>query len=90
MSLYLVRHTPVALPKGICYGWLDAPLADDYPRYAQQIISGLSEVKLDKIYSSPSQRCVTLEMCIRDSRRPLLSSLQTSRTLGSARGTPHP
>lgn len=60
MSLYLVRHTPVALPKGICYGWLDAPLADDYPRYAQQIISGLSEIKLDKIYSSPSQRCVTL------------------------------
>ena len=60
MSLYLVRHTPVALPKGICYGWLEVPLSEEYPRYAQQIIAELREVQLEKIYSSPSLRCVVL------------------------------
>ena len=64
MSLYLVRHTPVALPKGVCYGWLDAPLSEEYPRYAQQIIAELREIRLDKIYSSPSLRCVVLAEAI--------------------------
>lgn len=60
MSLYLVRHTPVALPEGICYGWLDAPLSEEYPRYAAQIIATLSALPLEQIYSSPATRCVTL------------------------------
>ena len=64
MSLYLVRHTPVALPKGICYGWLEVPLSEEYPRYAQQIIAELREIRLDKIYSSPSLRCVVLAEAI--------------------------
>lgn len=64
MSLYLVRHTPVALPQGICYGWLEVPLSGEYPRYVAQIIAELREVPLDKVYSSPSLRCVVLAEAI--------------------------
>ena len=59
-----MRHTPVALPQGICYGWLEVPLSAEYPRYARQIIAELREVQLDKVYSSPSLRCVVLAEAI--------------------------
>ena len=30
MEIYVVRHTKVAIDKGICYGQTDAPLADSF------------------------------------------------------------
>lgn len=30
MKLYLVRHTRVDVPSGICYGQTDVPLADSF------------------------------------------------------------
>ena len=69
MSLYLVRHTPIALSKGVCYGWLEAPLSEEYHRYARQIIRQLGEIPLDNIYSSPASRCMTLAEDIASTRR---------------------
>lgn len=57
MSIYLLRHPPVDLPSGICYGWLDVPLASDGDRWIEQAVERLHETPLTAVYSSPSQRC---------------------------------
>ncbi|MBC8986978.1 alpha-ribazole phosphatase [Pedobacter sp. N36a] len=59
MEVYVIRHTAVAIPKGICYGQSDVPLAASAEQDIQ-ILSKKLPQDFDKIYSSPSSRCQRL------------------------------
>jgi alpha-ribazole phosphatase len=59
-QIYLVRHTRVDVPHGICYGFADVPLANTFNNEALTIKEKLKCVVFDKIYSSPSIRCSKL------------------------------
>lgn len=64
MKLIFVRHTSVAVGKGICYGQTDVGLADTFPLEASIVRDKLSEFKIDRAYTSPLSRCVKLaEAC---------------------------
>lgn len=56
MKLYLLRHTSVALD-GICYGWLDVPLRESFPKEFDRVQRLVADLSFDKVYSSPSLRC---------------------------------
>lgn len=59
MPLVLVRHLPVALEKGICYGRTDVPLSAEsqaqLPAFTKQLIA--EHGPFDTVFSSPRQRC---------------------------------
>ncbi|MDQ3232867.1 MAG: histidine phosphatase family protein [Pseudobdellovibrionaceae bacterium] len=58
--LVALRHTPVAVSPGLCYGQIDVPLADTYGddlRSVQEILPGRSYAR---VISSPLQRCYRL------------------------------
>lgn len=59
-KIYLVRHTKVNVPKGICYGASDVPLAATFLEEVQKIREQLEGITFDHIYSSPLQRCKQL------------------------------
>lgn len=56
--IYLVRHTSVAVPSGLCYGRSDVPLADSYPEEFENVRAKLPEDL--RYFSSPASRCLTL------------------------------
>ncbi len=60
MELFLVRHTSVDVPKGVCYGHTDVPLKESFPEEAAAVHSQLSTIVFDRVYSSPSSRCLAL------------------------------
>lgn len=74
MKLVLIRHTSVAVPKGVCYGQTDVPLAESFPEEASKVKENLEKYKFDKVVCSPLSRCVKLaEFCgypdaVRDDR----------------------
>ncbi len=57
MRVTLVRHTSVALPRGICYGKSDVALADSFPEEAAQAKQKLQGQYFTEVYCSPSSRC---------------------------------
>jgi alpha-ribazole phosphatase len=57
MSLYLIRHPPVQIDPGICYGRLEVPLAPSFEAEAAAVRTRLAAVPLTEIWSSPSLRC---------------------------------
>ena len=59
MEVYVIRHTAVGVPKGLCYGQSEVPLAASAEQDIQTLIRKLPE-DFDKIYSSPSSRCQQL------------------------------
>ena len=60
MKLICIRHTSVAVPKGICYGQSDVGLAESYPVERMKISNQLPEHSIDRIFCSPLSRCQTL------------------------------
>ncbi len=60
MKIYLLRHTRVDVPSGICYGQTDVSLADTFENELGIIKKTLSDVKFEKVYSSPLTRCMYL------------------------------
>ncbi len=60
MSIYLLRHTKVALPKGLCYGQSDVALSDTYAEEWMEIRHKLEGIVLNSVYSSPLSRCRSL------------------------------
>lgn len=69
MNVYLVRHTSVDVPKGVCYGQSDVPLKITFPQEAEQVMYRLHDLLpdkslLDAVYTSPLSRCTRLaEFC---------------------------
>ena len=59
MPLVLVRHLPVALEKGICYGRTDVPLSAEsqaqLPEFTRQLVR--EHGPFDTVFTSPRQRC---------------------------------
>lgn len=60
MKLTLIRHTSVAVAKGVCYGQSDVPLADSFESEAEAVGMKLRGRRFDAVYSSPLSRCVRL------------------------------
>lgn len=60
MKVILIRHTSVDVPKGICYGQTDVPLAPTFPEEARRVREELKHYSFDKVYCSPLSRCVEL------------------------------
>lgn len=64
MKIVFIRHTSVAVEKGICYGQTDVPLADSFPSEAEEVKKNLSDYKIDVAYTSPLSRAHKLaEFC---------------------------
>ena len=60
MTLYLIRHTSVAVPRGTCYGWTDVPVSDTFETEASACKAKLSDVHVDRVYTSPLTRAKKL------------------------------
>ncbi len=60
MKLTVVRHTSVDVPKGICYGITDVPLALSFRNEMEQVRKRIGNALFDAIYSSPLSRCTIL------------------------------
>jgi alpha-ribazole phosphatase len=60
MELYLIRHTSVAVPKGICYGATDTPLNDTFEAEAEAVKTRLEGIAFDAVFTSPLSRAVRL------------------------------
>lgn len=56
MEIYLVRHTAVAIAKGICYGQTDIDVAPTFLSEAE-IIKEYLPANINAVYSSPLKRC---------------------------------
>ena len=63
-QIYLVRHTQVDVPPGVCYGISDVPLATSFPEEAQKIMEKIQGIPFDYIFSSPLSRCTRLARLI--------------------------
>lgn len=60
MELHIIRHTPVNLDKGVCYGQSDVNLnKSDLEKYLSKYKQQLS-FDFDLVISSPLQRCTEL------------------------------
>jgi alpha-ribazole phosphatase len=59
MEVYVIRHTPVAVGKDICYGQSNVPLADTFLKDMEYFRSNLAP-NFDRVYCSPLQRCKEL------------------------------
>lgn len=60
MQLIAIRHTQVDVPKGICYGQTDVPLANTYSSELKKLKPQMIKLEIDAVFSSPLQRCSTL------------------------------
>lgn len=58
--LCLVRHTRTAMSEGICYGQTDTDVADTFNSEYPSVVSQLTGLEFDLIYSSPLKRCLRL------------------------------
>lgn len=60
MNIFLVRHTSVNVPPGICYGQTDVPVNETFEQEADEVataIKSLSEQPFERVYCSPLTRC---------------------------------
>jgi alpha-ribazole phosphatase len=63
MEIFLIRHTSVSVPKGICYGKSDVALsetASEEITHTVQRLSKICDIPKAQVWSSPAQRCVQL------------------------------
>lgn len=59
MEVHVIRHTPVAVEKSICYGQLDVALASSFKQDADLIKSRIPQ-GIEQVYASPLSRCKQL------------------------------
>lgn len=60
MTVYLIRHTSVDVPQGVCYGQTDVPLNLSFIYEAEETAKRLGGLRFDKVYTSPLTRCIRL------------------------------
>lgn len=64
MKVTLIRHTSVDVPKGVCYGQTDVPVAASFPEEAEMTKSRLEGKVFDKVFCSTLTRARLLaEYC---------------------------
>jgi alpha-ribazole phosphatase len=60
MKIYLIRHTAVDVPQGMCYGHTDVPLKDTFETEAAIVKENLKQIQPEAVFSSPLSRCAKL------------------------------
>ena len=82
MEVILVRHTKVDVPKGMCYGQSDVPVAPSFLQEAQITKNHLDiYLPFDRIYSSPLTRArVLAEYC--GYKNPIIDSRLMEMSMG--------
>ena len=61
MEVYLIRHTSVDVPAGVCYGQSDVPLRPTFESEAAVCCEQLHALApFDAVFTSPLSRCVRL------------------------------
>ena len=60
MKLFLIRHTSLQVPAGICYGQSDIDVASGFMDEALHTQQKIINTAFDAIYASPLQRCLKL------------------------------
>lgn len=64
MKIYLIRHTAVDVPEGICYGQTDVPLKTTFEVESKFVKVKIQDVVADAVFTSPLTRCAKLaEAC---------------------------
>ena len=56
MRLVFIRHTSVAVERGVCYGQSDVPVAETFETEAEAVKMRLDAYRFDRVYSSPLSR----------------------------------
>jgi alpha-ribazole phosphatase len=79
MEIYLVRHTPPLIGKGLCYGQTNTPLDWKVFEEAYTQILGRLPPRIDALYTSPLERCLYLAQRIQQSRYPACPLLMDQR-----------
>lgn len=59
-ELVLIRHSSLAVPRGVCYGFSDIDVSENFPNEANHLRKNLNGWMPDLVVSSPLQRCVKL------------------------------
>lgn len=57
MRVYLIRHTEVAVGRGVCYGQSDVSLADNYAAQRDRLLTLLPNRPPSVVFASPLSRC---------------------------------
>jgi alpha-ribazole phosphatase len=57
MKIWLMRHPPVHIPEGQCYGQTDVPLAAGYEDLVENARAQLPPIEALRVYSSDLIRC---------------------------------
>ncbi|HLP09925.1 MAG TPA: histidine phosphatase family protein [Opitutaceae bacterium] len=65
MNGFLIRHTRVAIPSGLCYGRTDVALAESFDDEAAAVRASLPWAPL-VVWSSPAERCRRLAARLTD------------------------
>jgi alpha-ribazole phosphatase len=60
VKIYLIRHTSVNVPPGICYGQTDVPLNTSFEEEAGMVKKNLEHLRPNALFSSPLSRCTKL------------------------------
>jgi len=60
MKIYMIRHTAVDIPQGMCYGQTDVSLKDTFEIEAGTVKGNLKEIEFEMVFSSPLSRCTKL------------------------------
>ncbi len=60
MKLFLIRHTSLQVPAGVCYGQSDVDVAASFIDEAQQTQQKLINTQFNAVFTSPLQRCLKL------------------------------
>jgi len=64
MQLTLIRHTSVDVPRGVCYGRTDVPLAPTFRQEAEAVRGKMEGQRFDAVFTSPLSRARLLaEYC---------------------------
>lgn len=64
MEIYLIRHTQVNLPEGICYGFSDVDVSENFEEDTASILKKINIDKSFITFSSPLIRCIKLSKLI--------------------------
>ena len=73
MNLYLLRHTAVGVPQGLCYGITDVPLRSTFAQDFDDVAAKLQGIAFDAVFSSPLSRCHSLAKHIAGSSLSVLT-----------------
>lgn len=68
MRIYLVRHTKTDCLPGVCYGRSDVGLDSSFEVEKETLLTNLSGIAFDEVYSSPSKRCSLLAEVISENK----------------------